>query len=139
MKNIIHKIKANSFSLLVLVVTSFTIIYSNYQVLFSNSTKLNVNYLTIQCIYTTVGVFLTLLIFEYFKNENTVRWLFICYLILSVCDYISLTIVDFNIRGGITNGELFLLPLLCWTVAYPSSKLISKFIDRFNLNKSSEN
>ena len=139
MKNIIHKIKANSFSLLVLVVTPFTIIYSNYQILFSNSTKLNVNYLTIQCVYTTVGIFLTLLIFKYFKNENTVRWLFICYIILSGCDYITLTVVDFRIRGGVTNGELLVLPLFCWIVAYPSSELISRFIDRFNLNKSSEN
>jgi hypothetical protein len=139
MKNIIHKIKANSFSLLVLVVTPFTIIYSNYQILFSNSTKLNVSYLTIQCVYTTVGIFLTLLIFKYFKNENTVRWLFICYIILSGCDYITLTVVEFRIRGGVTNGELLVLPFFCWIVAYPSSELISRFIDRFNLNKSSEN
>ena len=139
MKNIIHKIKANSFSLLVLLGTPFLIIYSNYQLLFSTSKKLTVSYITIQCLHTTVGIFLTLLIFKYFKNENTVKWLFLRYAILFGFTFILLTLADFKISGTITHEDLILLPLMFFMVAYPSSELISRFINKYNLNKSSEN
>jgi hypothetical protein len=139
MKNIIHKIKANSFSLLVLLGTPFLIIYSNYQLLFSTSKKLTVSYITIQCLHTTVGIFLTLLIFKYFKNENTVKWLFLLYAILFGFTFILLTLADFKISGTITHEDLILLPLMFFMVAYPSSELISRFINKYNLNKSSEN
>ncbi|MBK6834247.1 MAG: hypothetical protein IPG89_08250 [Bacteroidetes bacterium] len=139
MKNIIHKIKANSFSLLVLLGTPFLIIYSNYQLLFSTSKKLTVSYITIQCLHTTVGIFLTLLIFKYFKNENIVKWLFLLYGVLFGFTCILLTLADFKISGTITHEDLTLLPLMFFMVAYPSSELISRFINKYNLNKSSEN
>lgn len=139
MKKIIHKIKTNLFSLLVLVGTPFLIIYTNYQMLFSNTSKLNFSYLAIQCIYTIGGIFLTLLILKSFKRESNVTLLFACYVILAGIEMILLTLADIRIRGAITNEDWLILPLMCWLVAYPASHLFSKFIERFNLNKTNGN